>query len=129
MASTFKINNQAVWLSDHEPTEEQRNYLESRGYTITQIKSPWYGRWKSARSIYNAMMMHCTPSIIIMVLPSATLGGEFVELCKDIPVYRALMDRVGEEWIWTGKWSRIYGTRYRMVEEEIPAAFEKEIIV
>lgn len=114
---------QCAWISDHVPTFEQKQYLEDRGYVIVQIHSPWPGRWDSAKAIHKAMMRKCSPSIIIMVLPSSTLGGQFISLCQNIPVYQAIMVKNGSGWDWVGEWEKIDGTKYRKHVENIPEAY------
>ena len=114
---------QLAWISDHPPTLEQKKYLEDRDYYIVQLHSPWPNRWKNAQAVYNAMMRKCSPSVIVMVLPSSTMGGEFISLCRNIPVYQAVMRRGTDFWEWTGTWERLEGTKYKKHTEEIPLAF------
>jgi hypothetical protein len=111
-----------AWISDHPPTIEQTEYMTERGYRVIQIRSPKPNRWKSAKEIWNQVCRLCSPTLIVMVLPSKGLGSSFLELCGNIPVYQAVMIKQGEQWVWCGKWERIEGTHYLKHVEDIPNA-------
>lgn len=115
----------AAWLSDHLPSLEQRDYFENRGYKIVQVRSPMPERWKNANQIYSKMMDRCgrKPDIIIMVLPSQGLGGSFMNLVQNIPIYQLEMKNEGGFWNWTGKTVRILGTHYIKTVEDVPYAY------
>lgn len=113
----------ACWISDHPPTPEQIEYLDNLGYSVLQLRSPHKRRWNSAEELYAAMRKRCSPSIIIMVLPSMGLGSSLLEKVGNIPVYQADMEFIKGKWEWKGTWSKINGTRYLKSREDIPSVY------
>lgn len=116
----------AIWLSDHKPTQEQREYLNQRGYEVQHLASPPVRRWNSAHEAYAAMKRKFgTPDIIIMILPSDVMGGMFLKLVGNIPVYQPemVMDKKTNQWKWLGTWVKLNGTRYLKSKEPIPLAY------
>lgn len=120
----MELKGVASWLSDHPPTEEQREYLTSRDYLIQWTPSPKNGRWQNAEHAYNVMLSQGKPDVIVLVLPS-WMGGRFIELAGNIPVYQAVMRQNCGEWEWLGSWERLTGTSFVRHTEEIPVAKKK----
>lgn len=122
------MSQTCIWISDHKPTRRQDEYLWQRGYVIKHLTSPQPNRWKKALDIYNAMIgKFGKPDIIIMILPSITLGGLFFDLIEKklpgVPIYYPEMEYVNGEAKWLGTWIRVCGTHYTKAKEDIRIAY------
>lgn len=104
-----------AWMSDHRPSKAQIANLDESGFEVLHIPSPQPNRWGSVQQAFTTMMRKCNglPDAIVMILPSATMGGMFLKMAKDIPVYRPDVRKEDGRIVWTGKWLKITGTAYK----------------
>lgn len=126
-----KSGQLAVWLTRHNPTPEQRAYLENRGFTIKTLSelatvegdevykfSSGQHAWEIANRVAGRQLG--SEDVVIGVFPINMLP-DYLRVCGKTPLLRAEMqattrDDGKAEYEWTGKFSRT--VRVEIVTEE-----------